>query len=322
MLCITVAASHLFAQSRTVTGRVTDDKGTGLAGASVVVKGSTVGTTTNSNGAFSLNVPANARSLVVSYQGYTQQELVIGNRTTVDFSMVLEDKSLDEVVVVGYQVKRKRDEAGAVSTVGAKQLENLPNVSLDQALQGKAAGVMVQSNSGLPGGAITVRIRGAGSISAGNDPLYIVDGVQLNTRSDANFTSSNPLSFLNPDDIESIDILKDAASASIYGASAANGVVLITTKKGKAGKTKVTFNTYAGQAAPLKKLNVLNSQQYYQLRAEAYANSNFGFLPTDLTIKQTVLNELRVPGAGTLSAAGADSAIANLQTYDWQDAAF
>jgi TonB-dependent SusC/RagA subfamily outer membrane receptor len=123
----------------------------------------------------------------------------------------------------------------------------------------------VQANNGIPGGNINVRIRGAGSINAGNDPLYIVDGIQLNQRNDANFTQSNPLSFLNPDDIESIDIIKDAASAAIYGSNAANGVVIITTKKGRAGKTKFNVNTYYGVVSPLTYMNTVNSQQYFQL---------------------------------------------------------
>ncbi len=321
LLCMVLVVAQLRAQNRTLAGKVTDEQGNALGGASVLVKGTTAGTTTSESGTFTLSVAPSAKTLIISYQGYSPQELAIGNRNNYTVSMKTADQSLDEVVVVGYQVKRKRDDAGAISTVSAKQIENRGNISLDQALQGKAAGVLVQSNSGLPGGAITVRIRGAGSINAGNEPLYVVDGVQINTRNDASFTQNNPLSFLNPDDIESIDILKDAASAAIYGSAAANGVVLITTKKGKAGKTRLGFNTYVGRVQPLKLLNVLNAQQYYQLRAEAYANSNNRSV-NDLINKQTVLSELRVVGATSFTQAQADSAIAALQTYDWQDAAF
>ncbi|MEY2903534.1 MAG: hypothetical protein RLY89_2640, partial [Bacteroidota bacterium] len=189
------------------------------------------------------------------------------------------------------------------------------------ALQGKAAGVLVQATNGLPGGAINVRIRGQGSYLAGNDPLYIVDGVQINTRSDGGFTQNNPLAFLNPDDIETIDILKDAASAAIYGSNASNGVVIITTKKGKAGKTKFNANVYMGSVQLMKKLEMSNSQEYFQMRAEAYGNSNN--LPWDnVAVLQTVLNELRVPNASTLTQAQALAAGAALPTYDWQDAAF
>ncbi|HZH94664.1 MAG TPA: SusC/RagA family TonB-linked outer membrane protein, partial [Flavisolibacter sp.] len=302
----------------TVTGRITDDKGTGFPNASVTVKGTRIGTVTGADGSFSISVPANASTLVVSSVGFGNQEVAINNRTTLDVTLTASTSALDEVVVVGYQTRRKIDEAGAISTVRAADIENQPNVSLDKALQGRAAGVLVQSNNGIPGGAINVRIRGTGSFQAGTQPLYIVDGVQLNTRNDASFTQSNPLSFLNPNDIESIDVLKDA-SASIYGASAANGVVIITTKKGRAGKTKFQFNTYAGQARAIKKFDVLNSQEYVQLRVEAYQNANL--TSSSLAIKNVVLGELRQPNAyGTDKSA--DSAIALLPTTDFQDAVF
>ena len=171
---------------------------------------------------------------------------------------------------------------------------------------------------------LNVRIRGAGSINAGNSPLYIVDGLQLNTTDVANFTQSNPLAFLNPDDIQSMDIMKDAASAAIYGSNAANGVVIITTKKGRAGKTKFTFNTYIGQAKPLKLLDITNSQEYFQLRQEATFNSAAGGTApvSQYAAKRTVLGELRVVGAAGFTDAQTDSAILALQTYDWQGAAF
>jgi len=190
------------AQNRTITGKVSDEKGLGIPRASVLVKGTQIGTTTDNDGNFSLSVPANARILVVSSVDMTPQDLPISG-STVDAVLRAKSGSLEEVVVVGFGVSRKkRDEAGAISTVGAKQIENKPNVSLDKAIQGRAAGVLVQANNGIPGGAINVRIRGAGSINAGNSPLYIVDGLQLNTRSDANFTQANPLAYLNPDDIQ------------------------------------------------------------------------------------------------------------------------
>jgi TonB-dependent SusC/RagA subfamily outer membrane receptor len=261
------------AQNRIITGKVTDEKGLGITRASVLVKGTRIGTTTDAEGNFTLNVPANAKTLVISSVDMTTQELPVSG-STVDAVLKAKSGSLEEVVVVGFGVSRKkRDEAGAISSVGAKQLENKPNVSLDKAIQGRAAGVLVQSNNGIPGGAINVRIRGAGSINAGNSPLYIVDGLQLNTRNDASFTQANPLAYLNPDDIQSIDIIKDAASAAIYGSNAANGVIIVTTKKGRSGKTRFTFNTYYGQAQLLKKLQTTNSQQYFQLRSEATGNS-------------------------------------------------
>jgi TonB-dependent starch-binding outer membrane protein SusC len=317
VMAFTFAAS---AQSRTVTGVVTDEKGTPISGASVLVKGTKFGVTTNSNGVFSISVPAANKTLTVSAVDMQLQDVEItGNVANV--SLKSKGGNLQDIVVIGYgKTRKKRDEAGAITTVNAGQLENRPNASLDKALQGQAAGVLVQANNGIPGGAINVRIRGAGSINAGNAPLYIVDGIQLNTRNDAGFTQSNPLAFLNPDDIQSMDIIKDAASAAIYGSNAANGVVIITTKKGRSGKTKFNFNTYFGQTTPLKKLEVTNSQQYYQLRLEA--TSNFNNLPINsLAAKRAVLTELRVAGSSGFNDTQADSAAAGLKTYDWQDAA-
>ncbi|MDQ6610345.1 MAG: TonB-dependent receptor plug domain-containing protein, partial [Bacteroidota bacterium] len=304
---------------RTITGRVTDAAGTPVAGASVQVQNTKVGTITKDDGSFSLSVPANGRTLIISAVGMANQEIAIGSRTNFAVSLRADaEQNLQEVVVVGYQTRRKRDEAGAISSVRAADIENKPNLSLDKALQGRAAGVLVQANNGIPGGAINVRIRGTGSFLAGTQPLYIVDGVRLNTRNDASFTQSNPLSFLNPDDIESIDVLKDA-SASIYGASAGNGVVIITTKKGRGGKTKFTLNTYVGQARPIKKFDVLSSQEYVQLRVEAYQNANI--TRTSLQNKNIVLGELRQPNTYG-SDKSADSAIAALSTYDWQNEVF
>lgn len=312
---------QLSAQNRTVSGKVTDAAGASVSNASVIVKGTRIGTTSNASGNFSFSVPSNAKALIVSAVGLASLEVAIPANGNVNVTLQQDDKKLDEVIITGYSVRKKRDEAGAVSTVRGKEIENLPNPSLDKALQGRAAGVLVQSNSGIPGGGINVRIRGTGSFNAGTQPLYVIDGVQLNTRSDANYTESNPLAFLNPNDIESIDILKDAASAAIYGAQASNGVVIVTTKKGKAGKTKFQFNSYVGQSTALKKLEVLNSQQLFQLRAEAIGNSNN--LPADnLAVQRAVLNEFRIPIANITTSKLAADAIAAIPTYDWQDAAF
>lgn len=313
---------QLLAQTRTITGRVLDADGKPIPNASVIVKGSSTGTSTNADGAYSITVPAGTTRLVISAVGMTTQELALNaNSNSYSVTMRSEDRSLEAVVVTGYSTRKKRDEAGAISTVKGKEINNIPNASVDKALQGRAAGVLVQSNNGIPGGNINVRIRGTGSINAGNDPLYIVDGVQMNTRADGNFTQNNPLSAINPNDIESIDILKDAASAAIYGAQASNGVVIITTKKGRAGKTRFDVNMYWGQGTPLKKMDVLNSQEIFQMRAEAYANPNL-LSPNDIAIKRTVLNEFRVPGAASFNDKQADSAILALPTYDWQNEAF
>lgn len=323
LLCaVALATGQLFAQGRTIVGKVLDESGNPVVGASVLISGTRQGTTTKADGSFTINVPSNNTVLVISSVNFQTENITVGDNTTLEVRLKGTVNPMEEVVVIGYtQARKKRDEAGAISSVRAKQIENLPNISLDKALQGKAAGVLVQANNGIPGGNVNVRIRGAGSIIAGNDPLYIVDGIQLNQRNDANFTQSNPLSFLNPDDIESIDIIKDAASAAIYGSNAANGVVIITTKKGRAGKTKFGINTYYGVVSPLKYMKTVNSQEYYQLRAEAVGNQN-NLPATNLAVKRAVLNEMRVPGANTMTDAQADAAVAALQTYDWEGEAF
>jgi len=320
-LCVVLAYSSVSAQNRTISGKVTDETGKVLQGASVQLKGSRSAVLSKADGTFTIQVAQNVKSLVVSYVGSETVEITLNSQTNYSVSLKAKVDPLEEVVITGYQARKKRDEAGAISSIKASQIENLPNASLDKALQGKAAGVLVQAANGLPGGAINVRIRGQGSYLAGNDPLYIVDGVQINTRSDGSFTQNNPLAFLNPDDIETIDILKDAASAAIYGSNASNGVVIITTKKGKAGKTKFIANAYMGTVQMMKKLEMSNSQEYFQMRAEAYGNANN--LPwNNLAVLQTVLNELRVPGYATMTSEQALAAAAALPTYDWQDAAF
>ncbi len=322
LLCgVLFLVGQLSAQNRTVSGKVTDAGGTAVSNASVIVKGTRVGTTSNANGNFSFSVPANAKALIVSAVGLASIEVSIPASGNVGVTLQQDDKKLEEVIITGYQVRKKRDEAGAISTIRGKEIENLPNPSLDKALQGRAAGVLVQSNNGIPGGGVNVRIRGTGSFLAGTQPLYVIDGVQLNTRSDANYTESNPLAFLNPNDIESIDILKDAASAAIYGAQASNGVVIVTTKKGKAGKTKFQFNSYIGQATALQKLSVLNSQQLFQLRSEAVGNAN-NLPANDLAVQRFVLNEFRINIVPITTSKLASDAIVALPTYDWQDAAF
>ncbi len=303
----------VLAQDVTVSGRVTSsDDGSVLPGVSVQVKGTTRGTTTDANGNYRVGVPSNGR-LVFSFIGFTTQEVAVGNRSTVNITLQNNTTDLGEVVVTGYGgTVNRREFTGASSKVAGAAVQNLPVGSFDKALAGRAAGVQVTSANGVPGGAIQIRIRGVGSISAGSDPLYVVDGVQLNTTNNSSFTSSNPLAFLNPNDIESVEILKDAAAASIYGSQAANGVVLVTTKRGKAGKTQVTLNYYKGVSDPIKKLDVLNTQEWIGLRTEALVNG--GTSPANSLT--SVLSTLRQPV--DLSPA----AIAALPTYDWQDAVY
>jgi TonB-dependent starch-binding outer membrane protein SusC len=316
-MCSLFGYTELLAQERTITGRIlSKEDQTPVPGVSVLLKGTTTGTTTDSDGKYTISVPQSGGSLVFSFIGLETQTLEIGQSSSIDLQMSPDIQQLSEVVVVGYSSVEKKELTGAVSQVKGDVIQNLPLQSFDRAIQGRAAGVQVLSGNGVPGGAVSVRIRGLGSITAGNEPLYIVDGVQLNNRNDGGArVSSNPLAFLNPNDIESIDILKDAANASIYGAQAANGVVIITTKKGKAGvKTNVELNYYRGIVEPLPTLKMLNTQQFIQVRQEALQTTNPTTAPD--IIKQTVLSSLG------LSPTLTDAEIAALPTYDWQKEAF
>jgi TonB-dependent starch-binding outer membrane protein SusC len=316
VVALLLPLSVAWAQDRTVTGKVTSqDDGSGLPGVNVTLKGTAVGTVTDANGNFSLSVPGTG-SLVFSFIGYTSQEVQLGASSVIDIQLLVDVTQLAEVVVTGYAIVEKRSVAGSISSVKGAAIENLPMQSFDRALQGRAAGVLVQSNNGIPGGAVNVRIRGTGSINASNDPLYIVDGVQLNSTDNASYTQSNPLAFLNPNDIESIEVLKDAATAAVYGAQAANGVVLITTKKGRQGKAKFTFNYFTGVAEPLKFLDVLSSPEWYQLRKEAYLNAGSS---GHVSAHNTLNNMLRRPANfAELTEAELDAIGAALPTYDWQ----
>jgi len=238
-----------------VTGKVTGANNEPLSGVSVQVKGTNIGTATNNSGEYTLSAAENA-TLRFSYIGYADKEVEVKGQNVVNVQLSTAEKSLDQVVVVGYGSQRKKDLTGAVSVVTAADIANRPIIDASEALQGKAAGVEVTSNSGKPGAGLTIRVRGSSSISAGNDPLYIIDGIP-----------TTDISSFNPNDIESISILKDAASASIYGTRAANGVVVITTKKGVPGKSKISFSTYFGTSSATKKLSVLNGKQY-----QDYAN--------------------------------------------------
>ncbi|GAB3166509.1 TonB-dependent receptor [Telluribacter humicola] len=238
---------------RRITGRVTDETNNGLPGVSVIVKGTTRGTTTNVNGEFDLSVPENSPVLVISFVGYMTQEVAVGSQSQITVALKVDTKSLDEVVVVGYGTVRKSDLTGSVVQVKAKEINAFPAANPLQALSGRAAGVQVIQNTGAPGGAMSVRIRGTNSIQGGNEPLYVVDGFPI--------AGSNP-TVLNNADIESIEVLKDASATAIYGSRGANGVVIITTKKGNAGTTRVDFETSYSMQTLRKKLDLMNGREY------------------------------------------------------------
>ncbi len=304
-----------FAQGRVVTGTVSSlEDGLGVPGATVLVKGTTIGTATDIDGKYSINVPAGSNVLVFTFVGLTSQEVNIGNRSTINVALEADITALSEVIVTGYGTQPKREVTGAVSSVKGDAIQNLPLQSFDRALQGRAAGVQVRSSNGLPGGAVNIRIRGVGSVNAGNEPLFIVDGVQLNNQSNAAFTQSNPLAFLNPNDIESMEILKDAASAAIYGSQAANGVVIITTKKGKQGKAKFEFNAFSGETQPMKYLDILGGAEWYAMRRNAFINSGVANPEAN-----ALSNMGRLPSNWpTLTRPALDALGLALPTYDWQ----
>ncbi|GAB4039384.1 TonB-dependent receptor [Spirosoma jeollabukense] len=234
-----------------ITGRVTDEKGEGLPGVSVVVKGSQRGTTTDPNGQFQLDLPERNVILVFSFVGYESQEVTVGAQSTLNVTLTVSEKGLQEVVVVGYGEQRKSDVTGATSTVSAREIAKRPLVRVEQALQGTTSGVVVASSSGQPGRGLSVRIRGANSITGSNDPLYVIDG----------FIGGN-IESINPNDIESLEILKDASATAIYGSRGSNGVVLITTKSGQEGKAKVNFSTWFSRASMPKKLSLMNAYDF------------------------------------------------------------
>ncbi len=244
------------AADQEVTGTVSDENGQVLPGVSILVKGTTRGTSTDVNGMFRLLVADPKSVLVFSYVGFESKEIAVNNQTAFNVSLKADDKSLNEVVVVGYGTQKKTDLTGAVAILSADKLKNRAAVSYGEALVGQMAGVQVQQTNGAPGGeGLTIRVRGTGSISAGSSPLYVIDGYPID---------GSAFSLVNPSDIESIQVLKDASSTAIYGSRGSNGVVIVTTKKGKIGTPVVSYNTFYGVQQVAKKIAVMNSREYLE----------------------------------------------------------
>ncbi len=258
------------AQSKLLKGKVTDSvDGVPIPGATVSVKGTAFATITDADGTFSFNVPAGASTLVVSYIGFLTREISVDAGIS-NISLQANESSLSEVVVVGFGTKIKKDLTGNIARIKGAEVANTPVPNLTQAIQGRAAGVFVESESGRVGEGVKVRIRGSGSISASNSPLYVVDGIPINDGA----LSGNALADINFNDVESFDILKDASAAAIYGSRAANGVVLITTKKGRAGKTQLNVNAQYGINKPTRHRDFLNAGEYVSFFREAAINSD------------------------------------------------
>lgn len=271
LLCLGITQS-LLAQNVTVKGKVTDEKGEMIPGASVTVKGSQQGTLTDAEGVYSIDVAGTA-TLVFSFLGYLKEEVPVSNRSTINVSLKTDTKALEEVVVVGYGTQRKVETTGSIASVKAADLVQTPVANIAQGLQARVAGVQINQNSGSPGGNISVRIRGTNSINGSSEPLYVIDGIQVSNG--GGITDVSPLSTINPNDIESVEVLKDASASAIYGSRAANGVVLVTTKRGKNGPTRVTFDSYYGTQQANKTLDVLNAAQFAQLENEVFKNNYY-----------------------------------------------
>ncbi len=276
------------AQDRLITGKVSSSEdNSDVPGASVRVKGGKSGTTTDATGNFKINAPANA-ILVISSVGYASQEVSVGNRSNVNVMLATDAAALNEVIVVGYGTQKAKNITTSISTVTAKQIESLPIVSVEQALQGRTPGVQVTRTSGAPGSAMNVRVRGVGS-AGDSDPVYVVDGVIIGA-GDNSYGGKSGLYAINPNDIESMTVLKDASAAAIYGSSAGNGVILITTKRGKTGKPKISFDSYYGVQNVSKKLPMLNARQYAELMQEERLNA--GLTLADVPSSVRNLNSL------------------------------
>jgi len=271
-LLLLFLASPAFSQNRTVSGTITDQKDNrGLSGVSVQVKGTSIGTTTDEKGTFSISVPASASTLVFSSTGYGTMERAIGDGGALNVQLTAAAANLDEVVVIGYGTRRKSDVTGSVGSVRAAQLQERPAPSLNQALAGRIAGVQVNNNSGRPGGQTNIRIRGFSSINTSNNPLYIIDGVALPQGTQSN--NSNSIDFINPNDIAAVEILKDASATAIYGARGANGVILITTKRGNSSGGRITYDMdLSVPTIGPNRLEMLNAQEYLEVENLAYDN--------------------------------------------------
>lgn len=308
MLSCCILSFSVFSQTKKITGTVANEKGVTLPGATVTAKGTTTAVTTDVNGKFSIDVPSSVKSLVITFIGMEAETIPLGKATNISVVLKTTASILSDVVVIGYGTRKRADVTSAISSVKEKDLKDMPVAGIDQAIQGKVAGVTITNNSGQPGGGVSIRVRGITTINS-NEPLIVIDGVPFvsNIKTNSGYaglggsdgqTGNSVMSTINPADIESIDILKDASAQAIYGSQAANGVVLITTKKGKAGEGKIAYDVYYGRSYVQKKLDVMNLSQY-----ATYQNSivaDLGLLPTPEFADPSVL------GRGT----------------DWQEAIF
>lgn len=284
-MLLTLTAGVVFAQERVVTGKITAaEDGSGIPGVNIVVKGTTNGTTTDADGNYRISVPGNGGTLVFSFIGLTSEEVAIGDRTVIDVPMRADVTQLSEVVVVGYGTQSKRDLSGSISSVQGKDIAALPVQSFEQALGGRATGVQVSIPNGVLNNPPVIRVRGVSSMSLSSFPLVVIDGIPTFTGDNsATNAPNNPLANINPSDIESVEVLKDASASAIYGSRAANGVILITTKKGTQGKAKVTLDSWVGATTAFRLFDMMNADQYMAEKNEAVENLRANILANDPT---------------------------------------
>ena len=288
-LLLALSMQFAFAQEKTVSGVVSDATGS-LPGANVSVKGSARGVQTDLEGRYAIR--ANQGDvLLISFTGMESTSAKVGASNTINIKMQSSSSELEEVVVVGYGVQKKKEVTGSVSQIKGESLKGLVSPSFESLLAGRSSGVQVTSSTGIVGQAPVVRIRGVASISSGTQPLYVVDGMPIYSGDVGGYANANGLGDINPNDIETYDVLKDGAATAIYGSRAANGVILITTKKGKKGNAKVSYSNVVGFASPIKTFDLLNTSQFL-----------------------TIANEKRTNGAQPIWAVG------NTFDTDWQDA--
>lgn len=320
LMVLLLAPGLVFAQEEgTVVGTVSEaDTGELLPGATVQIEALGIGAATGSDGTYTVRAPEGTYTLAVSFVGFErverEVEIVAGETVTVDFELDVSEAQLGEIVVQGYGVTRRRVESGSVGRVSSEDIETVTARSADAAVQGRIAGARVTSASGQPGAGLQFQIRGSGSITAGEDPLIIVDGVQFSNTSQLGFANGNPLNAINPGDIESIEVLKDASAKSIYGAQAANGVVLITTKRGQPGPTEISFSTQIGTVDRIEEFDVLSGPQWAENRIESFVNFQVDRLGDTEAVRESARN--------AAAAFFGDPDDPDLLNTNWQDAVF
>jgi TonB-linked SusC/RagA family outer membrane protein len=260
---------------RTITGKVVDDQNEPLIGASILIKGTSTGTVTDIDGSYSISLPAGSNVLIFSYTGYSSKEITVGASNVVDATLDQESTLLSEIVVTGYSEVERKKLVASVAVVDNRAINNVPMPDVNQLIQGRATGVLSSAPSGQPGAQQTIRIRGTGSINAGRGPLYVIDGIIVETGNFTQTTNTNDvLSNLNPNDIENVTILKDAAATALYGSRGSNGVVLINTKRGKAGRSVITVKGQYGVTQPnTGKFELMNADEIWNYERKMLANS-------------------------------------------------